>query len=310
MSIVSVINYKGGVGKTTCTANLAAELAWRGRRVLLLDMDSQASLTFSFVRPEDWAEHLEPDKTIKAWFDSYDNGKPITLKSLVIEPKTVAECLRSSGSDGRLDLISSHLGLINVDLELATDLGGATLQKARTNFLKVHRRLGEELRPLADEYDVVLVDCPPNFNIVTKNAIVASDCLLVPAKPDYLSTLGIDYLKRNLDQLIQDYNEFAQLGGGHEHDIHPEFLGVVFTMIQVRSGKPIGAQRPYMSQIEQLGVPVFSAWIRENKTKFSNSPEYGVPVVLTQEGSHDGNTYARIVAEIEDFVSEFEDKLC
>ena len=75
MQIVSVINYKGGVGKTTLTANLAAELAFRGKRVLLLDMDAQCSLTFSFVTPDYWRDELGgdgttgSDKTIKSWFD-------------------------------------------------------------------------------------------------------------------------------------------------------------------------------------------------------------------------------------------------
>ncbi len=78
MNVVSVINYKGGVGKTTTTANLAAELAWRGKRVLLLDLDAQASLTFSFVRPDYWQDHLATDKTIKSWFDSFSSGAPVS----------------------------------------------------------------------------------------------------------------------------------------------------------------------------------------------------------------------------------------
>ena len=73
MKIVSVINYKGGVGKTTVTANLGAELARRGQRVLLIDLDPQASLTFSFIRSEDWERHLSHHGTIKTWFDSFDD---------------------------------------------------------------------------------------------------------------------------------------------------------------------------------------------------------------------------------------------
>ena len=67
-----------------------------------------------------------------------------------------------------------------------------------------------------DKYDIVLIDCPPNFNIVTKTAIVASNYILVPARPDYLSTMGIDYLIRSVNELIDDYNEFAELGAGGE----------------------------------------------------------------------------------------------
>jgi len=145
MKIVAVINYKGGVGKTTTTANLAAELAWRGRKVLLLDLDAQASLTFSFVAPDYWNDHLANDKTIKAWFDSFAAGRPISLEALVLEPPTVNSRL---GGRGKLHLIPSHLGLINVDLELATELGGASLKQAKFNFLKVHRRLSEGLKGL------------------------------------------------------------------------------------------------------------------------------------------------------------------
>ena len=84
-------------------------------------------------------------------------------------------------------LVASHLGLINVDLELATELGVATLKQSKENFLKVHKRLSDGLSEIDHEdFDSILIDCPPNFNIVTKTAIVASDKILIPAKPDYL----------------------------------------------------------------------------------------------------------------------------
>lgn len=275
------------------------------KKVLLLDMDAQASLTFSFIRPEEWKRDLERSRTIKSWFDSFDDGPPISLDSLIFEPKDVSGLL--SSRTGHLHLLASHLGLINVDLDLATSLGGANLSQTKARFLKVHRRLRDGLSSLEDAYDIILIDCPPSFNIVTKTAIVASEHILVPAKPDYLSTMGIDYLMRQLDQLVRDYNEYSQLGSIDTDDtIDPRILGVVFTMIQVYGGEPISPQRPYISQIKSLDVPVFDSWIRENKTLFADAPEYGIPVVMRSTANR---TQKRIRQEIESLVSEFEERI-
>jgi len=125
------MNYKGGVGKTSVTANLAAELAWLGYRVLLLDMDPQASLTFSFVKPDIWQREYDKTKTIKKWFDAITQQEAFSLKSLVITPEAVNSEICKSGKGGKLDLIASNLDLINVDLELATQLRGATLNQIK-----------------------------------------------------------------------------------------------------------------------------------------------------------------------------------
>ncbi len=289
MHIVSVINYKGGVGKTTLTANLAAELAWRGHKVLMIDLDAQASLTFSFITPDDWQTNYADNKTIKNWFDSSDIGSPIPLADIIFTPQRTASSLR--GRQGKLDLIASHLGLINVDLELATKLGGANLTQAKRNFLAVHSMLAAGLDKIdGDAYDLVLIDCPPNFNIVTKTAIIASDYMLVPARPDYLSTLGIDYLIRSTNTLIREYNEYAELDTGSETDtVDPRMLYVVFNMIQEYGKKPISTQRPFIAQTRRLsGVNVMEPYIKRNDTIFGDAPQYGVPTVLKgyASGSH------------------------
>ncbi len=175
MKIISVINYKGGVGKTTVTANIAAELARRNKKVLLLDMDAQASLTFSFTTPDYWNQSLKDTHTIKNYFDAISQGfVPPQLRNFVIRPTSINNHLQNIGSSGFVDLISSHLGLINVDLELATLLGGANMNQAKLNYIKVHGKLRDSIIEYASgHYDVVLIDCPPNFNIVTKNALIA-----------------------------------------------------------------------------------------------------------------------------------------
>ena len=98
MHVVSVINYKGGVGKTSLTANLAAELAFRGKRVLLLDLDAQASLTFSMISPDAWQREFAASDTIKAWFDSFESGAPISLRTIVQTPRRLNE--RLAGREG------------------------------------------------------------------------------------------------------------------------------------------------------------------------------------------------------------------
>ncbi len=306
MYVISVINYKGGVGKTTITANLGAELAWRGRRVLLIDIDPQASLTFSFISPEEWVRTYSESKTLKTWFQSYEENQPISLKDIIFTPPKTEQKLKElgAGAKGRLDLISSHLELINIDLDLAIKLGGANLKESKKNYLKVHGMLARGIKQIEKEgYDFVLIDCPPNFNIVTKTAIVTSDHLLIPAKPDYLSTIGIDYLIKSYSGLVTDYNDYVRFGEHSDYStVSPLILGVIFNMIQVYGGGPIAVLREYMEKTVRLRIPVFQNYLRESKSIFSGAPAYGVPVILTKPSD-------TISGEIKNFVNEFERKL-
>lgn len=306
MRVVAVINYKGGVGKTSLTANLGGELAWRSYKVLMMDLDPQASLTFSFITPDAWKKSFAQAKTIKSWFESLDTGTPLSLDSLIHTPEKVARHLKGRG---KLDMICSHLGLINVDLELATKLGGATLAQAKKNFITIHRRLAEGLAAIDPKrYDILLIDCPPNFNIVTKTAIVASGYILVPARPDYLSTLGIDYLMRSVNGLIKDYNDFASVEHGDKAaEIDPRLLGVVFTMIQEYGGGPMATQSPFMDQVKRMGgINVFPHYIKRNDTLFADAPQYGVPVVLQ---GYSSDSHQSVVGGLEGVTDDFANAL-
>jgi chromosome partitioning protein len=301
MKVISVINYKGGVGKTTLTANVGTELAWRGHNVLLIDLDPQSSLTFSLIRPEEWHERYKDRYTIKAWYDAFEDGNELPMQNLIITPQRVNDRL---DGNGRVDLLCSHLGLINVDLHLAAHLGGTTLQQSKRKFVEVHGRLAEGLRSLdPDAYDVVLIDCPPNFNIVTKTALVACDGILIPAKPDYLSTLGTTYLARNVNMLIEEYNSYANLPGGEPVDnIDPQMLGVVFLMVQEYDGEPIAAHRQYIAEVGRTeGVHVFSHYIKRNDTLFGDAPKNGVPVVLQ---GYDSGRYGGVASGLTGVVDD------
>ncbi|RJP21290.1 MAG: ParA family protein [Candidatus Omnitrophota bacterium] len=301
MQVVSIINYKGGVGKTTITANLAAELAFRGYNILAIDLDPQASLTFSFVSVDEWREKYEKSVTIKNWYDAFiDEDSDLDLSSLIIRPQTVNRDIKK----GKVDLICSHLALINVDLELATRLSGASQRQVRNNYLRVYSRLKQGLSTLEEgKYNFVLIDCPPNFNIVTKNALVASNSYLVPAKPDYLSTLGIEQLRRHVSELVKDYNHYVDETNNLQWEkISPLMLGVLFTMITIRNQSAISAQKQYIEQVKGLNIPIIQTSIRENNTIYAEAPEYGVPVVLQRVS---GKTYKEIQDELEKLTTEF-----
>lgn len=303
MHVVSVINYKGGVGKTTMTANLGAELARRGMRVLLIDLDPQSSLTFSLFDPDYWKDELRDHRTIKRWFDGLRDGvTPTDLGNLVV-PAKVANAYIAEG-EGRLDLIASHLGLITVDLDLATQ--AAIRGDHEQEFFRVRGALAGALgHPAFAEYDLIMFDCPPNFNIVTQTAIIASEHLVIPAKADYLSTLGIEYLYGNVSSLIKSYNEDARkyARGRHTSKIEPNVLGVVFTMIEPRLDQPIIAQRTHIDQVRELGLPVFPTTVRDSPSLFATSTPRGVPVVLRDRAK------SPAVGELRQFASEFMDSL-
>jgi chromosome partitioning protein len=279
--VVSVINYKGGVGKTTLTANLGAELAARGRRVLLVDLDPQASLTLSFFSLEEFGR-LAEHGTLLQWFQSFiASGVAPPLRDYVVAPTAVNQA--AGGKGGALHLLPSHLGLIEVDLDLAAILGGARFLQSHPRYLPVHRVLADALGdPAFDGYDAVLVDCAPNFNMVTRTAIVASDHLVIPARPDYLSTLGIDYLRTRLSELVEQYAEVAEVAGATDA-IGPEILGVVYTMLQHAGPGILVAHRTSMERLATIEIAVFQQTIRENKTAFTEAGNRNIPVVLATD---------------------------
>ena len=300
MPIVSVINYKGGVGKTTIVANLAAELGWRGNRVLLIDLDPQSSLTFSFLEVDDWGRNYADNTTIRNWYDAFiDLDQNIELANLIVSPTDI-----NRNVDGQVDLICSHLALINVDLELATRIGGSSPRQSRNNFLRVHSRLrqGLEEAGVKEQYDYVLIDCPPNFNIVTKTAIAASDRILTPTIPDYLSTLGIEQLQRHVHELVRDFNEYVDQSDGTDTRIGPSIMGVVLTMVQIYRGRPIQSQESFIDDIRRTGASILDNFIRRNNTMYSNARQDGVPVVLRPAS---GETYLGLRGELEQLTTEF-----
>ncbi len=286
MQVVSVINYKGGVGKTTLSANIGAGLAARGKKVLLVDLDPQASLTFSFFSQVEWREGLAEHRTIKTWYDSSGNGRTAArLADLVVTPPRISSIL--AGTGGWLDLIASHQDLVSVDTLLADAIDEKSGQVPPSRYVKVYRRLAEGLSdPAFDQYDVILIDCPPSFNMMTKNAVVASDHLLIPTRPDFLSTTGINHLGEQVYRLVDDYNVQAHGARGRREvlTLARPAVAVVFTMVHYWGDQPMEKLGMYISRVKALGVPTFATHLRDRKAAYAEAPEHGLPTILAGGG--------------------------
>jgi chromosome partitioning protein len=299
MKIVSMINYKGGVGKTTLAANLSTELAKRGYNVLAIDLDPQASLTFSFMKVEEWKNHYEKNKTIKKYLDDFiEEDIDLDLNNIIIQLESINEKI-----NGTFNFICSHLSLINIDIDLAIKLSGTPKQFKR-NFIKVMSIIKRGLKPLNRQYDIVLIDCPPNFNIVTKNALVASDYYVVPTRLDYLSTLGVNHLVNHINDLVKQYNLFIRGTKNELKKINPELIGIVGNMVGIYSSELIEVNKHYLEEIKKLQFPLFETYIRESKSLFSDNSEYGVPIVLKE-----ATRYNDIKNELELLTDEFIEKV-
>jgi len=300
MQVVSVINYKGGVGKTTLTANLGAYLAQRGQRVLLIDLDPQSSLTFSFFAPD---SVNRPRWTLKEWFDGFVDGVPQRrLSEFVSVPTDVNDAVASRG--GFVGLIPSSLYLIDVDTALLIEAGRQNL-RSDVQVLRVRQSILEGLRdPALGSYDFVLIDCPPNFNIITQSGVVASDRILVPASPDYLSTLGTGRLIARIDQFASEFNEQAHEYGSR-HVIAPSPLGIVFTKTEYRLGHPIAAHQYYMELTRKSAgdVPIFAHALRYNAAFGKENPN-GVPVILRLKPTD--KVYVEMMAMATEFLTRMQ----
>lgn len=291
MKVVAIASYKGGVGKTTLTANIGAAIASLGRRVLLIDLDPQANLTLNFYRADTWHTELaDQRRTVKAWFESWrPEAIPPPLAGYVTTPPVVAAAIAARG--GTLDLLASHLALGDIEMDLVARLGGAQAHRSTRHYFDVYQRLATGLASFSpNDYDLVLIDCPSNFGVITRAAVAACDHLLVPSRPDNQSTTGIEHLMGKLGRFVWEYNRVAELQFGIRpavKKLEPRLLGVVLTMVQYYRGRPTSFLRPHIDRAGSLGIPVFESMLRLSNRSFVGTAGAQLPAVLSPDLSPD-----------------------
>lgn len=187
--VIGVVNQKGGVGKTTTTVNLGAALAEKNNRVLLIDTDAQSNLTthLGLAGTNEEGETIEgpqvPEFTI---YDVLKGSK--NIKDVVIQ--------RSKN----LDVVPSSLLLSAADLELGGVVGRELILK-------------RAIAPVRDQYDVILIDCPPALGLLSLNALAAVDRVIIPVQSEYLALHGVRQLLDTIDQVRSIYNTSLIVGG-------------------------------------------------------------------------------------------------
>ncbi len=228
--IVAVANQKGGVGKTTTAINLAASVASRGHRVLLVDFDPQGNASSGVGYPRDRIEHSIYD-ALTGDVALADVIKPTEISTLFVAPATT-------------DLVGAEIELISAE--------------------RRERVLADALAAVAPAYDYVVIDCPPSLGLLTLNALVAADGVVVPMQAEYFALEGLSALTSTIEKIRSVYNP------------HLTIDGVLFTMFDGR----LSVANQVRDEVARFfGEKVFAETVPRN-VRLSEAPSHGKPVLL------------------------------
>ena len=222
--VIATANMKGGVGKTTITVNMATCLAKNhGKNVLVLDLDSQISATLSLMSPLDFTKRRKQKKTLRYLLDQLINPRPEAKFTIydIIQPQ-VCNLPGLNLLPGDIDLYDEFV-VSEMLHNQSIALGEQDFETIWNRFERVLIR--DILKPVRDQYDFILLDCAPGYNLMTRSALATSDFYILPARPEPLSVVGIQLLERRISQLKEGHEQEAKI------DI--KMLGIVFSMSNV-----------------------------------------------------------------------------
>ncbi len=257
--IMAIANQKGGVGKTTTTINLSAALAEKGKRVLVIDMDPQGNTSSGLgIDKEDLKNLSNPT----------EDGKANTIYQLMIGECDFDECVMKDVYEN-LDLLPANIDLSAIEIE--------SIEMENKNYI-----LADIVEKIRDDYDFVLIDCPPSLNALTINSMTTADSVLVPIQCEYYALEGLDQLIHTISLVKDRLNAKLYING------------VVFTMYDGRTNLSmavIDAVRNSMNQkIYDTIIP--------RGVRLAEAPSHGMPITKYDRRSTGSKAYLALADEI------------
>ena len=246
--ILAITNQKGGVGKTTTSVNLAASLAASGRRVLLVDLDPQANATMgSGINKQ----------TIK-----------VTIYHVLLKQAQLQHA-RVASVQGKYDLIPANRDLAGAEVEMV-------------DFEQRETRLKTALEKVEQEYDYILIDCPPALNLLTLNGLCAAHAVMIPMQCEYYALEGLSDLVNTIKRVRAHFNPVLKIEG------------LLRTMFDPRN---ILAQQVSEQLQKHFGDKVYRTVIPRNE-RLAEAPGFGLPVLYHDEQSKGAQAYLELAKEV------------